>query len=457
MPTRPARMRPRQTGWHPACSCRGPMLPVLVASLLVALSPPAAPVEPARVNTTLLTDPTVLIRWLEKKDQEVQAAHTRVGQARTQVNQALLWLPNPQVNAAVGGWPLGPTNPPGLAITQTPNFSVGMSQTLEVAKRGPRIRAAEYGLDSEKEAYVAALHERMADVRSALAQVVYHRERTHLLEVSLADAETMLQLERARQHSGLLSTLDLDRMELDQTAQHAELSGARAELAQAMGVCAAILLAPCDLDNATMDTLAALAPPAAPSDWLHQHPQVRALRLAGGASDQAATLERRKILPDPTLSLGYTHDRFVVSGNNPNTVMMGVSIPLPVFDRGQNTGARESLRARELALQASALMARMAAAKAGLAQRQKETRRALRELEDAGLPKAVQIEQRTAQAFHMGEATVTEVLMARRTSLSMRQRRQDLQLSLFMVANDLRRLIAADAHLIRENTRALHG
>ena len=54
-------------------------------------------------------------------------------------------LPNPSLAAAWGTIPIGRRNPPGASFGEVPNYMVGVSEMIELGKRGPRQAAAEAG------------------------------------------------------------------------------------------------------------------------------------------------------------------------------------------------------------------------------------------------------------------------------------------------------------------------
>src|SRR6185295_7612491 len=109
-------------------------------------------------------DDRALVEWLEQKSGEVHAAAARADQARADLGTARLPLPNPTLDAQLGGIPLGRANStlsPGVARSlgfgNTVDFSVGLTQTIELGKRGPRVDAAELRVQGSKRAYHGTL------------------------------------------------------------------------------------------------------------------------------------------------------------------------------------------------------------------------------------------------------------------------------------------------------------
>ena len=156
-------------------------------------------------------------------------------------------------------------------------------------------------------------------------------------------------------------------------------------------------------------------------------------------------LAAKRRVPDPVVSLGFTRDRFVISGNNPKTLALGVTIPLPVFDRGQQDAARALAAQRELRETAAAVTTRARSDAEGLQRRQVALGTALQTLEQGALTRADSILTTTADAVNQGELSTTDLLLARRGRTDVTLKVMDLQLQLFLVQNELRQLQGIDA------------
>src|SRR5207344_2030609 len=114
---------------------------------------------------------------------------------------------------------------------------------------------------------------------------------------------------------------------------------------------------------APVDTAQASAP------GLERRPDLQALDAERQAAERDAALARGRAIPDLTLRVAYTHDRFVASGDNRNTLTFGVALPLPVFDRGQHDSSKALSRAVELRDTRTALLLQARADLGGLVTR----------------------------------------------------------------------------------------
>ena len=79
---------------------------------------------------------------------------------------------------------------------------------------------------------------------------------------------------------------------------------------------------------------------------LERRPDLRAAGAARVRADAQLASAERDALPDITLGGAYTHSDFTVSGDNPNTLALTLSLPLPLFDRNQANIGRARLDQR---------------------------------------------------------------------------------------------------------------
>ncbi len=432
---------------------------LLGASGLLALLAPASaraaaalPDAPAPVSA-FLSDDRRLVDWVRDHDPSVAAARARVMQGAADVGRAKV-IPNPSVGFDLSNIAVGRTNPSGLGFSDMGIYSVQLQQTVELGKRGPRIDAAGLRLDEARLGFLDTLAGRVAEVREALANVAHRKARLDLLEQTRDEARTVVQLEKRRLEQGDLSGNDFDRLAVDLMGLEADAVQARAEHASALADCAAALTAPCDPGTSPEPLLDAAAPlpedPADPGARLLLRPDVEAVRLERDAARRDAVGALRKGIPDPTFSVGYTHDQFTVSGDNANSLMVGVSFPLPVFDHGQHDAAKargaaleqEAMRA-VLLRQASALVTSLRARKAALDE-------SLKALADDAMPRSARVLDGTVKGLHQGQNSMTDLLLARRTHTTLILKVVDLRYEAFQVRNDLRRALGLDADLARD-------
>jgi cobalt-zinc-cadmium efflux system outer membrane protein len=436
---------------------------MLPATLLLTSSPAwsevnssASPVpSKAAPVGALLRDDGALLDWIGHRNGEILAADARISQADADVGTSRLLLPNPTADFAVGGITLGRTNPTGLNFGDTSNFNFGLSQTVELGKRGPRMEAADLRLKEAKKSYEVTLADKLADTRLALARVVYLKARLATLEDGLASAQKSDELQKARLDHGGISGNDFDRLQLDTISLETDVARSRSEYVGALAACEGALYAPCDVaaeDAASLDAAAALPPSLPePAGSIATRPDIAVAQLEAAASQQDAVLARRRGIPDPTVRLGYTHDNGQISGAQPNTLSLSVSVPLALFDHGQHDAAKANARAAEQRHLVTALSAGAQASYGALVDHRTFLEASLKRLSAVAVPKSAGVLDTTQKAFGQGQVGMTDLLLARRTHLALILNQIDMRFDYFTVRNDLRRVLGLDATSIGQS------
>jgi outer membrane protein, heavy metal efflux system len=363
-------------------------------------------------------------------------------------------LPNPTLAAAWGTIPVGKRNPPNASFGEVPNYMVGISEMIELGKRGPRQTSAEAATKVAALTVADAYRQSFFVLLESIAEQANATARRSVLERLVGDSAESLRLQRERAKRGDVAALEVDRLEVEHLRL---LSAAReAEEAQeiAVGACARILGADCPRFAGEDDARRFL---------FQDHPDVRALAHGGqndGQKDGQALAARPDLLaleaeqarlraelvlagrakiPDPTASVSYMHDQFEIAGNQSNSIVLAISLPLPVFDRGQveSARARRRLEAAEQArrvLSDSALRA-IALARKRLAVLQERAR----SLDEAALPRARSLAEGMDAASHRGGASLIDVLLARRAFEELQLDRLEVAATTFKATLDIRR------------------
>jgi outer membrane protein, heavy metal efflux system len=415
--------------------------------LAVAQSSPAASAVEHASARELLQDPHRLAAWLGTHSAQLAAARARVAQATADFGTSRL-LPNPVLDGTFSNLSITKTNPPGLPLDQTAIYGVGISETVELGKRGPRSGAAALRAESARLGLEATWAERVATAREALGLAVHLGVRLAILGESLSAAEHAAGLERTRFEQKALSGMDYDRLLLDLAALRSDFARNQAEYDSALAACAAVMGAECSVAGATEEDLAAAVPltaEAGDSARLGQRPDVRALEVEGKAAEKDAQLARARAIPDLTFRLGYTHDRFTVSGDNRNTLGLSVALPLPLFDRGQYEAQKGRSHALELAQSRTATLAEARADLATLLNRKAALEKNLDILERDTLPRSRSVLDSAERAFTIGGASLTDLLLSRRTHIALELTRLDQRFELFSLRSDLYRLLTLDS------------
>lgn len=442
---------------------RFPTLVALGAALTLlpvhALAAEGASAPPGNADTLathiplrlLLSDSNALATWLYRRNPDLGAARARVDAAEAGVSQARV-IPNPTLDVGVSG--SASVVDPAKDLGDTVYYSVGLSETIELGKRGPRARAAELRRDAARAETRGILADRLADARDALARTVYLTERGHVIEERLRSARHVAELERVRLEHGDISGIDQDRLELDAAAVERGLADNQVDLQAAVAECSALLLGDCWPIDAAMESVDAAAPtPETFGDvdaMIRARPDVRAALLASSAAKSDAVYYRRHAIPDPTIGLQYARDYYVAAGDQPHRLTATLSLPLPLFDHGQHLARSAESQATEFGMQARSLETRAVSAARSLILRRNILRDKLETLAKLAIPRADSVLKSSEDAYHRGQLSLTDLLLVRREHASLLLDALDTRYELFSVRNTLYRTLGLGLQQMNE-------
>jgi outer membrane protein, heavy metal efflux system len=399
--------------------------------------------EVAARASQLLGDPPALEQWLQAHHPEIGVIAARTREAAAATRDARL-IPNPLLTLAVGGLAVGTRNPDNLPYSAAQNYQVTVAETIEIGKRGHRIQAADLHADAVRLDGQYTKTYLVAQARENLARVVYLHERHRVLEERLETAKGIVDLDNIRLERGDVSGIDHDRLLLDVVNVEREIANNSNELAAAHASCRAAFAAPCQADVAAevLDTLLVLSNATMPAGFEpSRRPDVMAQRQESAAQREQAQMFGNKVYPDPTVGFGYLHDHLTFAGNQPNTLGVFVTLPLPIFDPGQHQRTQALERAAQLEGQArrSELNARSDAEY--LIHSEKLMIEKLALLKERALPLGVDVLTATETAYRLGQVSMTDLLLARRQRAELALDLIDTRYALFQVRSQLLRVL----------------
>jgi cobalt-zinc-cadmium efflux system outer membrane protein len=338
--------------------------------------------------------------------------------------------PNPTFSYTLGNIVLGApnaTNPgpkPG-PFDQTIH-GIGVSEVIDVwNKRGMRITAADRGVELKRLQVEDALRDIVRNVRGAHADVLREQTENQLSHDAVTHYQETIRLSRARAKAGEISEAELRKIELEglkyTTAMldaDAELEASRARLASLLGLPPSVAPGLRVADEQPPRT--PLSVQALTQRAFAQRPDVRANKQARAFADATLASARREAYPDLTLGVIYTHSAFTASGDNPNTLALTLSFPLPIFDRNQAAIGKAALEQRRADNEAEKL-ALTVAHEVTDAVRREERARAVVDLYEGGMLERAETALRTAEkSYKSGAVSLLELLEAQRTYLDTR-------------------------------------
>jgi len=166
-----------------------------------------------------------------------------------------------------------------------------------------------------------------------------------------------------------------------------------------------------------LDDIEAPPPPDRLVDLLNENPSVARWATRISARRAEAELAKAEATPDLTGRLGYKHD----NADDAGALVVGVSLPLPVFDRrrGDVLAARLGVKAarqrhREAELRLEAMLSSAYTQLANAYDRASAIR-------DVVLPPAIEAFDVTQRAFESGDLSLLDVLDAERTLVDLKE------------------------------------
>ncbi|WP_439853827.1 TolC family protein [Pseudomonas yamanorum] len=298
--------------------------------------------------------------------------------------------------------------------------TVKLSQTLELGgKRGARIDVA----TRAQEAAALTLEQRRNGLRAEVIDGYYGalraQERLDLAQRSLALAERGLVVANGRVTAGKSSPVEATRAQVQLSEIRLEFNRAQMGLTDAYRRLAASTGA-ASTDFQAVATQAQAAP-ALPSTSqllarLEQTAELRLAELQIVQGEAALGLEKAQRIPDLDVSIGSQYDASVRERVN----VVGVSMPIPLFNRNQGNVLAASRRADQARDLRNAAELRL----------RTETRQALdlwqtantevRSFNQQILPAAQSAVDSATRGFEMGKFNFLDVLDAQRTLIAAR-------------------------------------
>jgi cobalt-zinc-cadmium efflux system outer membrane protein len=358
---------------------------------------------------------------------EMKAATRELKVREAAQAQSRLW-PNPVLDATWATIPIGRTNPEGLGepMTRIPSYHVGLSYTVPLGKRGPMqaMRAAEVRATWSQQ---CATGRRLAlELAEALGNMAAAELRIDALRQQVQAAEEQERQVAARLSQQLASGLELDRAAIERGRFEQQVFAAESALNEQRAVCSATTGLTCiPFANAAeaKEYLEKWVNVAV--DDLIEHmsrierPEMASLASAEAASRHAETYYSRQKIPDPTIRVGYVHDQFWVSGAQPNSLELTVSLPLPAFDYGQ-AGSRSARYSAEGYQAERASMRRVTEAVVPALKERLQSQRARRKnLVEVLIPRARAVVSDVLRSYDTRLLSMNDVIQARRALLDL--------------------------------------
>ncbi|THC40228.1 TolC family protein [Massilia sp. Mn16-1_5] len=323
--------------------------------------------------------------------------------------------------------------------------TVQLSQVLELGgKRSARINLAERERSLAVGNLSVARTDLRAEVTAAYFDALSAQERVQIAQVSLDVASKASFAAERRVAAGRVSPVEQDRSGVALSTARLELSQAQSELSIALLTLAAYwgetvavsrpLVAP-GLDLAPVPSLNEL------QQRLDSSPQMRRARLQVEREEAQVGVDRSQRIPDVTLIVGSKKDDQI----GRSQTVLGVSVPLPLFNRNQGSLQASLSRAEKARTELEAERLRLNQSLASAYQRTQLYREQVRTMRDDVLPRAQRVFDAAVTGFEAGKFSFLDVLDAQRTLLQIRTQYIQTQFDRYRAAADLGRFVDADS------------
>jgi cobalt-zinc-cadmium efflux system outer membrane protein len=228
-------------------------------------------------------------------------------------------------------------------------LSYGVTQFLELAGApGARGRAAEMAVLAARADYDAMLLQMTLDVQSALVSVVAARRKVELTTLAVELLDHVATVIQQRVAAGASPRYDSARIAVTQAQAHADLSSARADQARANGeLRAAIGPGASALRGEPTYSLEAEPALPAPAQLVEllasRRPDFEAARQRAASAHANISAAKRQVWP----GVGLNVNGGFGAGPQQVDVGVGLTVALPVIDRGQGSVTAAQQRSAE--------------------------------------------------------------------------------------------------------------
>lgn len=329
----------------------------------------------------------------------------------------------------------------------TRTTTLQINQPIELGgKRAARISAAERGRDIAAAELAAKRDDLRATVVLAFYDVLLAQEHVKLAGDSTELARRAADAAGKRVQAGKISPVEETRARVAEATAGLEAAQAASELRLSRQRLAATWGdAWPRFDRVASDSALASVPTFdAVSVRLAASPSLRRAQIEVQRRGALSDLERAKRTPDLTVSLGVKRDEQL----GRNQAVIGLSIPLPLFDRNQGNllealrredKSRDELAAADIQLKTAVAQAWGRLDTAGAA---------ARTLRDQVLPGARSAYDAATQGFELGKFSLSDVLDAQRTLFQAQAQYLRARVEAHRAAADIDRLLGDGENLV---------
>jgi outer membrane protein, heavy metal efflux system len=375
-----------------------------------------------------------------------QGALAVVEGAKTAARFAGAW-PNPAIDVRAENWTFGawkwspsadPSAPPPL------DAFVVLSQPVELGgKRAARAAIGDAELRSAEAALAQVERTLVLDTTRLFLDVVRNRETLKALEQNRDELTALQRAMGARVREGMAAASDLAKFQAETARLETQTLRTRIELNRSVNLLGALLRSDLPLSAEQLIEPGPVPPPAGEvadlvARAVERSPDVKAAAAREARATHALALEKARRVPDTTVSGGYKRTAGFDAG------VVGVTLPLPLFDRNQRGVAVATGETRAAAQDRLGVEARVAAdVRASLEAARLFDARARRV--DEELLRPAEVVRIAAQAaFREGATNILSLVDAERVYLEARREALLIRLDALAAAIEARVLLGEE-------------
>ena len=318
--------------------------------------------------------------------------------------------------------------------------TVMLSQPLELGgKRAARIVAADRAIDVARAQLGTKQAELHANVTAAFFTALLSQERVQLAQASLDLARSGSQAAGKRVTAGKVSPVEEIRAKVAEANVRLELIQAQGELQTRLQALRALTAHSADID--VLDGNALVLPMLPAQEVMEERiahaPALRQAHLEVQRLGALARLENARRVPDITLSAGLQR----AQDQGRNQVLIGISVPLPLFDTHRGSLSEALSRQYQAEDDARAVELRVRTDVAAARQRHATAWAEVTALQAEILPGAQSAFDAARKGFEMGKFNYLDALDAQRSLLQARAQYLRSVADVHRAATDLDRLL----------------
>jgi len=402
----------------------------------------AIPWAAAQTPNEALSWPQVLERF-RQANPGLSAAELSVRE--NQANEVTAGLrPNPTFTSTEDQNNFFTTNPyrPFGAVQWTQS----LSQLVERRnKRQLRVESAHLATEESKSDSSDLERNLIFALRDAFVRVLQGKSIIEVAEENLKYYDHVIDVNRERQKAGDIARVDLSRVELQRAQFQSDLLNARVNLRTSKIALLALLNDRRPVDQFDVTGPFEFKPVLMPLD------EVRNLALASRPDlrSAATAIEKAKTdnrlawangSTDPTFSVDYTR------AGPFNTIGVGVSIPLRVFDRNQGEKARTAIEVRRVELNRTGLVTNIYRDVDSAYETLKSTLALLEPYRDQYLKQSEDVRDTVSFSYQKGGASLLELLDAQKSYRDTQLNYRNLVAAYLSAVNQLSLAVGQEVH-----------